>query len=192
MIQIALRAQEHKVLFLGLNLALPAMLHPNVPLLHWTLQLMGAASDEDFPVNLAGDATDEEKLSFSGREILTKLTKLRGEILAHDLMSIAMLLGATRLGDILGQANLYRRDEPLLQFARHFRNAAAHGDRWEFRSGEPKYRAACRDLVLKGDMNGRRATWKTVTPKKYVEFLDDLSNHFVPGLVPPPNPPMRG
>jgi hypothetical protein len=29
-----------------------------------------------------------------------------------------------------------------------FRNAAAHGDRWEFRSGEPKYRAACRDLVL--------------------------------------------
>jgi len=190
--RITLRAQEHKLLFIGLNLAVPAMLHPDVPLLHWTLQLTGAASDEDVPVILGGQRGDEEKLSFSAREVLTKLTAVRGDIVSQDILSIAMLLGATRLGDMILQAGLSRRDEPLLQFARHFRNAAAHGDRWSFRRAQPETPAACRDLVLAANMNGRRATWETVTPKRYVEFLDDLSNYFVPGLVPPPGRPQAG
>ena len=191
-IQIALRAQEHKVLFLGMNLAIPAMLHPDVPLLDWTRQLVGAASDADIPLVLSGSPGDRERLSFSARDVLTKLSALRGEVVAHDVLSIAMLLGATRLGDMIRQADLSRRDEPLLQFARHFRNAAAHGDRWSFHEGQPDRHAACRDLVLTPDMNGRRATWETVSPKRYVEFLDDLTNYFVPGLVPPPNPPVPG
>jgi hypothetical protein len=121
------------------------------------------------------------------REILTKLTTLRGPIVGNDLMAVAMLLGATRLGDMILEAGLSSREEPLLQFARHFRNAAAHGDRWEFRGDEPQYPAECRDLALTQDLHGQRATWVTVDPKRYVEFLDDISNHFLPGSVPPPN-----
>jgi len=188
-IRIALRAQELKLVYLGLNLAATAMMHPDVPLLHWTRQLVEAGADDDVPVVLTGARGEEEKLSFSAQEVLTKLSALRGEVVAHDLLSVGMLLGATRLGDMIRQENLSRRDEPLLQFARHFRNAAAHGDRWSFHEGQPEPPAACRDLELTAVMNGRRATWETVTPKRYVEFLDDLSNYFVPRLVPPPNPP---
>jgi hypothetical protein len=188
-IRIALRAQELKLLFFGLNVAAMAMLHPDVPLLQWTRQLVGAGADDDVPVVLTGAPGEEERLSFSAQEVLTKLSALRGEVVAHDLLSVAMLLGATRLGDMILQANLSRGDEPLLQFVRHFRNAAAHGDRWSFNEGQPETPAVFRDLILTADMNGRRATWETVTPKMYVEFLDDLSNYFGPGLVPPPNPP---
>ena len=190
--RIARRAQEHKLLFLGLQLALPAVLHPDVPLLRWTQQLTGVGADTDVPVVVGGRSADEEKLSFSAREILTKLASLRGEIVGHDLLSIAMVLGATRLGDMIVEGGFSRQDEPLLQFARHFRNAAAHGDRWSFHEGEPKAPASCRDLVLTADLNDRRATWETVTPKTYIEFLDDLSNYFSPGLVPPPRPRPAG
>ena len=127
----------------------------------------------------------DEALLLLSPEILTKLTTLRGAVLANDMMSVTMLVGATRRHMIL-QAGLTSRHEPLLEFARHFRNAAAHGDRWTFRRGEPAYPAACRDLVLTENLHGVRATWKTVTPRRYVEFLDDIANHFAPGSVPPP------
>jgi hypothetical protein len=98
-----------------------------------------------------------------------------------------MLLGGTRIGDMILQGNYSKRDEPLLQFARHFRNACAHGDRWSFRDGEPKYTASCRDLTLDASLEGKRATYDTVSPKLYLEFLDDISNYFLPGSVPPPS-----
>lgn len=120
------------------------------------------------------------------REIMTKLTRLQGEVVAHDLLSVAMLLGGTRLGDMITQGNHGRSDVPLLQFARHFRNACAHGDRWHFIGNEPQHPAACRDTVLTAALHGRRATYETVGPRRYVEFLDDLSNYFAPGTVPAP------
>lgn len=126
------------------------------------------------------DAEDEEGLEFSLREILTKVTYIRGDTLGQDLLSLAMLLGATRIGDMIMLGKHGSTDEPLLQFARHFRNARAHGDRWNFRKGEPAHPAACRDLVLTASLHGQRATWETVSPR-YVEFLDDISNFFVPG-----------
>ncbi len=79
-----------------------------------------------------------------------------------------------------------RNDVPLLQFARHFRNACAHGDRWHFNADQPKYPAALRNLVLTRDLRGQQATFVTVSPWHFIEFLDDLSNHFAPGSVPPP------
>ena len=76
--RIALRAQEHKLLFLGMSLAVTAMLHPGVPLLHWTLQLTGAESDEDVPFILGRHADDQEKVSFSAREVLTRALRSEG------------------------------------------------------------------------------------------------------------------
>src|SRR6266508_4368439 len=134
--RIALRAQEHKLLFIGLNLAVPAMLHPDVPPLHWTLQLTGAASEEDVPVILGGQRGDEEKLSFSAREVLTKLTALRGDIVSEDILSIAMLLGATRPASMRLRAGLPSRHEPTFPLPRPLPKAAAHGDRWSFRRAQ--------------------------------------------------------
>ena len=98
-----------------------------------------------------------------------------------------MLLGATRIGDLILQGNYSKTTEPLLQFARHFRNACAHGDRWYFTNGEPKHPASCRGLTLDAALDGKRATYETVSPRLYLEFLDDISNYFLPGSVPPPS-----
>src|SRR3712207_7079581 len=48
--------------------------------------------DGDMPFHLYHDAQDnKESLVYSGREILTKMTMLRGDILGKDLLSIGML-----------------------------------------------------------------------------------------------------
>lgn len=185
--EIAQRAQELKVMYLGLMLTLPSMLDPTFPVLRTELARAGVAPDGDLPFHLYHSASDDkESLVYSVREILMKVAMLRGDILGKDLLSISMLLGGTRIGDMISQRGRYPDDVPLLQFARHFRNACAHGDRWNFRNNEPKYPAACRDVVVTRALQDQRATLETVSPRRYVEFLDDISNHFVPGSVPPP------
>jgi hypothetical protein len=168
-------------------LAVPSLFDPNLPILRTLLEQVQDTSG-DLPI-VVGDAPDDdgEKLVFSAREILTKVTQLRGDIIGKDLLSISMLLGATRIGDLILQGNHSKTTEPLMQFARHFRNACAHGDRWYFKNGEPKHPASCRALTLSASLDGKRATYDTVSPKLYVEYLDDVSNYFVPGFVPPPS-----
>jgi hypothetical protein len=178
--RVAQRAQEHKLLFLGVKLSLLSMLDPRLPILRWALERAGLPPDGDMAVALR-DADEVDAPSYSIREILTKVTALRGDVVAQDMLSLAMLTGATRLGDMINRAGLSSPQEPLLEFARHFRKAAAHGDRWEFLGDEPKHPAACRDLVLTKDLHGLRATWTTITQRRYVEFLDDITNHFSPG-----------
>jgi hypothetical protein len=184
--QIATRAQELKLVFLGLTMALPFLLHPAVPLLQWHRTELGVEPGDDIPIDLR-HGSEEKALSYSASEALTKLTTLRGEVVGHDLMSISMMHGATRLGDLIDMGGHRQGNEPILEFARHFRNACAHGDRWHFRNKEPKHPAACRDLVLSATLDGQRATWNTISPRRYVEFLDDISNYFVPGAIPPPS-----
>jgi hypothetical protein len=184
--EIAQRAQELKVMHLGLMLTIPMMFDPQLPALQWALRQAGAGLDEDPLVEVGYRPDDEEKLTYSSRVVLTLASQLRGKIMGEDLMSASMLVGGTRIGDLILQRGPWPKDPPLIQFARHFRNACAHGDRWDLRRNEPRYPAACRDFVVTRDLDGKRATYETVSPRLYVEFLDDISNHFVPGLVPPP------
>jgi hypothetical protein len=187
--RVALRAQELKLVFLGLMMSLPALMDPSLPILDIELRRAGIDPSGDMPIVL-GDG-ESEKLQYSLREVLTKVTQLHGDVLARDLMSVGMMQGVTRLHDILLQDNLMRRNVPLLEFVSHFRNACAHGDRWHFKKNEPdpQYPAVHRQLTLKADFHGKRATWTTVTPRLYVELLDDFGNHFVPGIVPSPAGP---
>jgi hypothetical protein len=180
------RAQELKVMFLGLMLTLPLMFDPRLPCLQWALQLAGEGADKDLPVQLGHRPEDEKKLTYSARAVLTLASQLRGKIMAEDLMSASMLVGGTRLGDMIHLRGHWPKDEPLIQFARHFRNACAHGDRWNFKDREPLYSAVCRDTVLDRTLQGQRCTYETISPRRYIEFLDDISNHSVPGSVPPP------
>ncbi len=90
-------------------------------------------------------------------------------------MPLAAMQGATRLGDDLGQAGLDDRGEPLLQFARHLRNACAHGNRWHFRPGEPKHPAALRGRQLDTSLHGSNALFDWVGPGDYLDFLEDLA-----------------
>jgi hypothetical protein len=174
---IAKRAQQLKLVFLGSSLSAMALLDPRLPVLQWALARMEVGPNSDAPMTLTDHTGDD--LAFSMRAVLTELTTFRGDVVRDELMSGAMLLGAIRLGDMIMNGGYLRQDMPLLQFARHFRHACAHGDRWHFRKGEPRYRAILRDLELTTEMHGQRATWQTVTPRGYVHFLDDLSDYFM-------------
>jgi hypothetical protein len=187
--QIGVRAQELKVLHLGLMLCLPSLFDPGLPILQTELHRLGERPDGDFPVNLHYQAaeTESEHLSYSAREIFTAASNLRGDIVSRDLMSISMINAGIRLGDMIRKGGHNRDDVPLLQFAYHFRNACGHGDIWNYSPSGPPHPASCRDLVLTGELVGRRATWENVTPRLFVEFLDDITEHFAPGLVPPPS-----
>jgi hypothetical protein len=55
-----------------------------------------------------------------------------------------------------------------------------------FNAGNAVATRAAPPLPKPGGNNGKRATFKTVSPKLYVEFLDDISNYLLPGAVPPP------
>ena len=187
--EIALSAQQWKVLFLGQNLSVMSMLMPDLPVLRAALELAGLPLDGDFSMDLM-HGTDEagpnrERYSFSAREVATKASMLRGTIL-QDLISMPMLTAALRVHDMVKLSGLNDPNEPLLEFARHYRNACAHGDRWYFRGEEPRRPAQCRDVALTADLHDARATWNVVSPRLHVEFLDDIANFFVPGLVPEP------
>ncbi|MFD1964483.1 hypothetical protein [Pseudonocardia alni] len=186
---IAERAQQWKVLFLSQQLSLMAMMLPGLPVLTAALDMAGTPRDGDFPMDLM-HGTDEpgperERYSFSAREVATVASKIRGPIL-NDLMAMPMLAAAVRVHDMIRLSGLDDPDVPLLQFARHYRNATAHGDRWHFTGDQPKRPARCRDLTLTADLHGQRASFHTISPRLHVEFLDDIANHFVPGLVPEP------
>jgi hypothetical protein len=125
--------QELKLVFLGLTMALPFLLHRAVPLLQWHRTELGVEPGNDIPIELR-HGSEETALSYSASEALTKLTTLRGEAVGGDLMSISMVHGATGLGDLIDMGGHRQGDQPILEFARHFRNACAHGDRWHFRN----------------------------------------------------------
>lgn len=169
---IAARAQELKAAFVGVILSLPVLLDPEMPLLD-VLRRYGQTHDSPIAIRRL-DGSDHSTMDI--RFWLTRCSSLRGEILAEDLLSFAMMLGATRVWDMVEQAGLRDPDQPLLEFARHFRNACAHGDRWHFLGGEPRHRAALRERELQSSLHGTRATYVWVAPGDYLDFLDDISS----------------
>lgn len=175
------------MLHLALGLSFASVLDPAMPVLATELRRMDLPPDGDFPVNLfdGEGGPGVECLSFSARQIFTAATSVRGEAV-RDLLSISMVNIAIVIGDMIQKGGHGSTTVPLMQFARHFRNAAGHGDKWNYDASGPPHPAACRGLVLTGAHVGRRATWETVSPRLFVEFLDDITEHFSPGLVPPP------
>ena len=201
-VQVAVRAVELRHLFLTLQVVHDLARDPAIPLLQPYLDLTAAPGARDHPIALLhpDDLAQRfpphhptrEPIRFSARRVLQAMASddVSDELIGEDLASIAMMHAAIRLGDLLDRHHLYRANVPVLQFARHFRNACAHGDRWYFEKGQPhpKQPAQCRHLVITAALQGQRATFETVTPRLFVEFLGDVANHFVPGIAPPPNP----
>ena len=163
--EIAQRAQELKVMYLGLMLMFPLMVDPQLPALQWALQHGCGGPEDDILLQLGHRPEDQEKLTSSARAVLTLASQLRGPVMKEDLLSASMLVGGTRLRDMIRLRGPWPTDQPLIQFARHFRNACAHGDRWNFHGNEPQYPAACRDTVLDRSLQDRRCTYETVSPR---------------------------
>lgn len=183
--EIADRAQQFKTVVLAQQLMLITLVDEGRAVLQAYRQLTGAGPDADIPV-VFNDGPGREQIGFSAREILSAASKLPGDAV-RDLMTMSMTTAATTLGQMIDDGGYRQPSVPLLQFALHFRNAAAHGNRWYLGTGQPKYPAVCRHLTITPDLHGQQAAWGIVTPLLFLYFLDDLANHFMPDMVPPPH-----
>lgn len=188
---IANKALELRTVFLGLTSSIPAMLSPDLPIFRYLCSVVQPRSPftsaSDYPSNLRHGDSDPEALVFSTRDVFTRLAEIKHETMWEDLLPAAMLLGTVRVGDMILDANNYEQisGDPMIQFVRHFRNACAHGDRWSFHQGQPDKPAVFRGVALSNSLNGQRATFETVTPRLYVELLEEIANYFVPNSTSP-------
>jgi len=170
--EIATRAEELKIAFLGVSLAMPALLDPRTPLLDIYCRLYGKRPDSPVEIGrLDGSFHSADPIG----AVLARVAALQhgGR---KDVLTFAGMHGATRIGDSLLRADLVRNGEPLLQFARHLRNACAHGNLWHFGHGEPKHPAELRGRRLDASLHGSKALYGWVAPGDYLDYLDDLAD----------------
>ena len=169
--EIADKAEELKTGYLAVSLAMPVVLDPRLHVLHIYERYYEQTGESPVEV-LRHDGTLHSDESL--KAILTRATKIPGAGLRGDALAFAAMHGSTVLGDMLIGAKLIRADEPLLQFARHLRNACAHGNRWHFLHGEPKTPASLRSRSLDPALHGAQAINGWVGPGDYLDDLDDL------------------
>lgn len=78
----------------------------------------------------------------------------------------------------------YRTEEPIWEFHRHCRNAAAHNGKFVFRNGGPAREAKWRELRLSGDLDGSELFINPegggfIRPGDVLYLLWDLENKFM-------------
>ncbi|MCU4296343.1 hypothetical protein D3I60_04480 [Brevibacterium permense] len=170
---VAEAANSLKAVFITQYLALFAMRHPSTPILSWYCRLSGISEDSDIPMDLLRQ-DEQEGLRVSAKQAFERVQELPSVEVQKDLLSGPMLIGAMKIGELVQRYGLGQGHRPLTQFARHFRNAAAHGDRWNFKKGEPLHPAYTRHVSLDNTLHGSRATFTKVGPYEYFMFLDEI------------------
>ena len=175
---VARRAEELRIIFLGLNMAVIAMSLPSHPLLRAVNEACGNfGTPVDQPI-VVGDESLGLEEKFSALEVLHKLVNLSGDSRVEDVMHVAMMQGAIRMGALIHTGRFRDPNDPLLEFTRHFRNACAHNGKWHFRNGEPRNPAELQGHSLEASMHGAQALWSWVTPFLYMQRLADLRDYF--------------
>lgn len=182
---IANRAETFKWTFLGYQLAIPMLHVPEFSDI-WFDQLwrltdplnyVPPAQHDDFPITVSNRPTDRNKIYYA-REVVKHMGVVRGEEMKAAVLPIIMITGATTIGDMIIKGGFSKRDEPLLQFARHLRNACAHGNAWHLKNGEPSSPAECAGFVVEATLQGEQAAFGTVGAWLYLEFLDQIRDYF--------------
>lgn len=170
---VAAQADGLKAGYLGLSLALVPLLDPRLPLLDVQQRYYEMPADAPFEVKRKDGSMHS---ATSLQEVFRDAAALPHAGFRAGILNIGIIMGATSLGDALMQAQLMRTSEPLLQFARHLRNACAHGNRWHFTRGEPKHPAALRGRELEAPLHGTPAVMDWLGPGDYLDYLDDLAS----------------
>lgn len=172
--QIATMAEEFKVAFAGISLALVPLLDPSLPLVGVFERYGQGGTTPVIVTRKDGTAHSSQRLV----DVLSRAAALPGAGLRGDFLSLTTMHGVTRLGDAIEQAGLRDKNSPLLEFTRHLRNACAHGNRWHFRNGEPRHPAALRGRAIDASLHGSQAVSGWMGFGDYLDLLDDLAAHF--------------
>ncbi|MFF7525957.1 hypothetical protein [Streptomyces pseudovenezuelae] len=172
--RIAQMADEFKVAFSGINLALVPLVDSSLPLLD-VFKRYGQSADSPVIVTRK-DGTQHSSQRLG--DVLHGATTIPGAGLRGDALAFTVMHSVTRLGDAIEHAGLRDKNSSLLEFTRHLRNACAHGNRWHFRNGEPRNPAALRGRTIDASLHGSQAVNGWLGFGDYLDLLDDLAAHF--------------
>ncbi|KNH21171.1 hypothetical protein ACU18_03315 [Arthrobacter sp. ZBG10] len=172
--ELATNAENYKTSFVGVQLAMVALMHP--------AGFMERVMDEITPelstspltvVRADGSTASSENINYWLQQ--ARKDNGRGLGLGGDVLPFTAMFIVTRLADDLDQLGLRDSSSPVLEFLRHLRNAAAHGNRWHFVGQEPKFPAKLRSIELDSSMHGTTALYSgTVGPGDFFDLLDDV------------------
>lgn len=178
-LELARQVRAFQTAAVVVNLALPVMLDPSLPLADYYARVnaMSRADALEMPVDLVRiDGTrNSRRLGAWLQDAVADHGKGLG--LGEDLVAFVMIYATTRIEDEVDRLGLRDPQQPLMEFLRHLRNACAHGNRWHLQNGEPRKTATWRQLTVEGAWHGDRAIFGTIGPAEYVDFLEDLAAH---------------
>jgi hypothetical protein len=175
--ELAGRADHYKTTFVGLQLALIPLLHPN-GYIEAALRHMGTDPGSPLEVDRA-DGTTASSMPINYWLERARQNNGVGFGLRDDTLAFAAMFIVTRLEDDLQQLGLRNPHSPALEFLRHIRNAAAHGNRWHFRGQEPRNPAKLRNIELDPSLHDAPAYNGTVGPGDFLDLLDDVRDELL-------------
>lgn len=173
--RISRRALTLRDSFLALHLAGSLSTLPSLPLI--------AAWRSVFPhipnpsITLYGPHGRTYERSFV--DILESVSTMGFDDMLPLFSDAAQVATAIDIADSIKKADLHDKDEPLLEFLRHYRNGCAHGGAWNFSKGEPRNLAAFGDLRIDQAWQSQKVTTR-VLPYTHVRLLEEISNYFGP------------
>ena len=113
----------------GIDEALSAVLGPI------ELKVTGAAKTLSFPIDTVASELRANSTYLLPRQVTAAQSIL---VMAHEVTKLAP----------------YRTTDPIWEFLRHCRNAAAHNGQWSFHGAEPRRPATWREIELSQGMHG--------------------------------------
>lgn len=170
--EIATRAEEFKTAYRAIHLALVPLLDPRLPLLGLWARLYETPPTSPFEIGRSDGSTHS---ATAIGNVFAEVASLKTGGFGEDLLNFMAMHGAVRLYEDLSESGLHKGREPLLEFARHLRNACAHGNRWYFMPGQPSRPASLRGRTLDPSLHGSRAIPDWLAPGDYLDYLDDLA-----------------
>lgn len=178
---IARRAADFKLLILAQHAVNGWLLQAGAPMAPVVLELhrLSGATPPHDEMLIGCTAPDERNASdtYFLTEVFGRLSERDGEI-RDDVLAGTMNQAILALWALLPKP---AADDPEMQFIRHYRNAIAHGDRWNFTNAGPPSPARFRHLTLTSALHGQRASFDTVAPGLFIQLLDYLIERFDPG-----------
>jgi hypothetical protein len=177
--ELAARAENYKTSFVGIQLAVMALLHPAGFMERVMDEITPELSTSPLVVKRA-DGTTASSANIDYWLKKARENNGKGLGLHEDVLPFTAMFIVTRLEDDLLTLGLRSKNSPLFEFLRHLRNAAAHGNRWHFTGQEPKHPAQLRSIALDSSMHGTIAIYSgTVAPGDFFDLLDDLRDELL-------------
>lgn len=93
-----------------------------------------------------------------------------------DFLGGLITTAVSWIGDELSANECFDKS-PELELFRHIRNGLSHGNRFHFRSGEPRRPAKLRGYVLDASLHGQNILFEYLSTGDVFDLLDHVRDH---------------